>query len=170
MAKALLVPPPIFLVSKAGRQRAAPGKSCVLTVGQGRGEGAAECRLPRRPVRPKEISVVRPGETVRVVIPGAAIVRRPGCVGRHECGGWATVRPLGCKTEEVAFFELAGSETRWRAALAPGAYELDISVDFETEEALTGDASAVAGLRVDRRRERTVLPFSSGLARCRRVT
>ena len=167
MAKELLVPPPIFLVTEAGRQRAAPGKSCVLTVGQGRGEGAAECHIPRRPVRPKEVSVVRRGDAVLVVVPGAAIVRRQGCVGRHECGGWATVRPLGCPRREVAFFELEGGETRWRADVPPGAYELDVSIDFETAAGLTGDTSGVLGLLVARRGEPEILRFRPELARCR---
>ena len=166
-AKAILVPPPVFLESDAGRQRAVRGAGCVLTVGQGRGEGAADCYLPGR-VRARSLSVVRPGERVVVVLPRTKVIRRPGCVGRHECGGWATLRPLGCARRELAFFELQGSTTAWRANMRPGAYELDVSVDFETEDGLTGDTSGVAGLLVSRDRAQTIVPARPSLAVCRK--
>ena len=164
-AKELLVPPPIFVESAAGRQTAARGAGCVLTVGQGRGEGVADCYLPRR-VRAKALSVIRPGERIRVVIPETEVIRRRGCVGRHECGGWATVRPLGCPRREVAFFELTGGTTAWRANLRPGAYELHVSVDFQTSDALTGDTSGIAGLLVARDRTQQIVPARSALAVC----
>ena len=164
-AKEILVPPPIFVESAAGRQTAVRGAGCVLTVGQGRGEGAADCYLPRR-VRAKALSVIRPGERIRVVIPESQVIRRRGCVGRHECGGWATVRPLGCRRREVTFFELTGGTTAWRANLPPGAYELDVSVDFETSDYLTGDTSGIAGLLVARNRKQEIVRARPALAVC----
>ncbi|HWC33142.1 MAG TPA: hypothetical protein VG709_08450, partial [Actinomycetota bacterium] len=164
-AKKRLVPPPIFLASRAGRQRAVPGKSCVLTVGQGRGEGAASCYYPPERVRPRVLNVVGPGERVGLVIPKTEIVERVGCVGRHECGGWTTVRPLGCR-REVAVFRIGGARTTWEANLSSGAYELDVSIDFRTEDDLTGDAEGVVGLLVDPARTPTIVPFRPGLARC----
>ncbi len=164
-AKEILLPPPIFIDSAAGRQKAARRAGCVMTVGQGRGEGAADCYLPGR-VQAKALSVIRPGERIRVVIPETQVIRRRGCVGRHECGGWATVRPLGCPRQEVTFFELTGRTTAWRANLPPGAYELDLSVDFETSDGLTGDTSGIAGLLVARDRRQEIVRARSALAVC----
>ena len=161
-----LLPPSIYLGSRAGRQRAVPGKSCVLTVGQGRGEGAADCYIPRGRVVPKVVSVVRPGAPLTVLLPGTTIIRRPGCVGRHECGGWATLRPLGCQRREVAFFPLRGRTTRWRANVPVGAYQLDVSIDFETANDLTGDANGVLGVLVEDDRREAIVPFRPSLAVC----
>lgn len=165
-AKKVLVAPPILLVSRAGRQRAAPGKSCVLTVGQGRGEGPAECHIPAGRVRPASVSVVRPRELVALVIPRTEVIRRPGCVGRRACGGWATLRPLGCKGRRASFFRVRGGKTRWRAAVPPGPYELEVSIDFTTADDLTGDATGVLGLLVDRHRRQRILPFTRRLDAC----
>ncbi len=168
-AKEILVPPPIFVESAAGRQAATRGAGCVLTVGQGRGEGVADCYLPRR-VRPRALSVIRPGERIEVLIPETEVIRRRGCVGRHECGGWATVRPLGCRRREVTFFELTGGRTAWRAKLPPGAYQLDVSVDFQTSDGLTGDTSGVAGLLVARDPKQEIVRARSALAVCPEAT
>ena len=153
----ILRPPDIQVVSAAGVQEAAPGKSCVLTVAQGRGEGDAECIIPERRVRAHAFTVARPKETIAIRLVDASIIRRPGCSDPRECGGWATLRRAGCD-RELASFPLRRAVTRWRVTVPPGTYELELSVDFETRDALTGDASAVAGLVVDPRRRRAVVP------------
>ena len=147
-AQSVLRAPEILVVAAAARQRAAPAKSCVLTVAQGRGEGAGKCTILKRPVHPRAFTVVAPGDVIEIAVPGAKIIKRPGCTDPRECGGWVVVRRAGCRRGKVASFPLSRARTRWRVGLAPGAYELTISVDFETPEALTGDATAIAGLLV----------------------
>ena len=168
VAQSVLRAPEIFLVTEAGRQRAAPAKSCVLTVAQGRGEGAGKCTIPKRPVRARAFTVVRPGDVVEIAVPGAKIIRRPGCTDRRECGGWAVVRRAGCRRGEVASFPVPRALTRWPVRLEFGAYELTVSIDFETPDALTGDAAAVAGLLVAERASPRVITGARTSRRCAR--
>ena len=158
------MPPAIYVVTRAGRQRAAPGKSCVLTVGQGRGEGPASCEIPEGPVRPSAVSVVHPGDELAVSIPRTKIIRRPGCDDARECGGRAALRGFPCGRREVRSFALRGGTTRWNVDVPPGAYALEVSIDFTTANELTGDATAVAGLLVDAGRRRAVVRAAQGRA------
>jgi hypothetical protein len=166
-AQSILRPPEIYLLASAGRQHATPAKSCVLTVGQGRGEGAGKCTVPKGRVRAGSYTVARPGEQVRILLADAKIIRRPGCTDPRECGGRATLRPAGCR-REVASFRLRRPLTGWRVPDRTGTYELEISVDFETPDALTGDATAIAGLVVHPRRELEIVPAARADASCPR--
>ena len=170
-AKAALAPPEIYVVSAGARQRATPWSSCVVTVGQGRGEGEGSCEITRGRVRPRTVTLVNPGDEITVEAPGARIIRRPGCNDPRECGGRVVVRSLGC-AREVTSFVLGASTTRWRVGLAPGAYALEISIDFVTDDDLTGDASAVAGLLVSPQKRDPVVvrarPVMAGCEQSRR--
>ncbi len=167
-AKAALAPPEIYVVSAGARQRATPRSSCVMTVGQGRGEGEASCEITRGRGRPRTVTLVNPGDEITIEAPGARIIRRPGCDDPRECGGRVVVRSLGC-ARKVTSFALGASATRWRVGLPPGAYALEISIDFVTDEDLTGDASAVAGLLVSpRERDPVVVRSRPAMARCER--
>lgn len=163
-ARKTLLPPPVFLESEAGRQRAAQGASCVLYTAQGPGEGAAICGEVEGHGTPASLSVVRPREPVVISVPGATIVHRRGCVGRHSCGGWATVRRLGCE-EEIDSFELRTSSTRWRVDLPAGFYEIDVAIDFRTKGGLSGDTSGAFGISVDPAAKPAIVP-AAGRAVC----
>lgn len=126
-----LLPPAIELVSRAGRQRAAPGSYCVDDPQAGVGQ----CVDFEAPAGPEQLSVVRRGETLTIAFVGASAV-----------DGSASVRRLGCD-EELVSVPLE-PETRWKVDVEPGAYELQIFTTFEAGSA-SGDTSGVLGLVVD---------------------
>jgi hypothetical protein len=122
-------PPTIELVSEAGVQQAVQGSYCI------NGPDSGECVDFEAPAGPEQLSVVRPGEVVTIVLSPASAVE-----------GTASVRRRGCE-EELASVALR-PETRWKADLELGAYELHISTTFELGST-SGDTSGVLGLLVD---------------------
>jgi hypothetical protein len=134
-----LTPPPIFLVSAAGKQRAAEGSSCVEYTNPATGQSAGQCADVGGPVRPKAMTVVQPGDNVIVTIPGATLKKESSI----------TIRPLGCADKETKTIELpASGELHWAVDLEPGAYELDVFALFELGDGLSGDTSGTLGLLV----------------------
>lgn len=125
-------PPAVELETAAGTQRGVEGSYCVTDSAAGVGT----CADAAGPIRPREVSIVRPGERVVLRLAGA-----------ESAGGTATVRRLGCE-ERVAGVELAGRETEWRVELPEGAYELAVFATFAAGSA-SGDTSGVLGLLVD---------------------
>jgi hypothetical protein len=134
-----LSPSPIFLISKAGKQRAAQGSSCVEYTNVATGESSGQCADVAGPVRPKAITVVQPGDNVVVTIPGATLKKESSI----------TIRPLGCADKETKTIDLpANGELHWPIDLEPGAYELDVFALFELGDGLSGDTSGSLGLLV----------------------
>jgi len=126
------MPPPLELVSEAGRQRAAQGSYCIDDPEAGVGQ----CVDYEAPAGPEQASVVRPGEVVTIAFAGADAV-----------GGTASVRRLGCD-EELVSIPLE-PETSWEVELEPGAYEVAaVAVTFEAGRA-SGDTSGSLGVVVD---------------------
>ena len=87
---------------------------------------------------PAQLSTVRPGEEIRIVIEDAAVQ------------GQAVISRLGCD-EPVAEIPFGpGSASSWHVELEPGGYELDVFVGrFEAEDGRSGDLSGALGLLVD---------------------
>lgn len=143
-----LRPPAILLASAAGTQEGVPGSSCVHTAGVG------ICSDTDEP-DPGQLSVVRPGETVRVSVAGA-----------EAATGKLRILPLGCSAALLSI-PLAGATTRWTVELDPGLYELDVFVgSFETPWS-TGDASASLGLLVDESAPLELVPAPAGRCQSR---
>jgi len=128
-------PPPFELESRAGRQSATQGSSCVTSADEG-GMFGGICADTVRPL-PEQASVVRAGETITISMPGAALA-----------GASAQVHPLGCRTRTVARFALRARVTTWRASLPEGTYELALFARFTATDGRSGDSSAAAGIRV----------------------
>jgi hypothetical protein len=158
-------PPPIVLVSEAGQQAAVIGSFCVDNPEAGVGvcsDGIAP--------RPKEMTVVRPGDEVVIRLVGARATRSADCHMRDSsCIGEAHVTPLGCPEQQplVRIFLDRGAETTWRVALEPGEYELPVFVYFETDDGRSGDVSGVLGLRVDPEASPEVVPANAERGSCR---
>jgi hypothetical protein len=147
--------PKLVLESSAGSQEAVPGSSCIT------GEGVGLCSDTGYP-RPKQLSIVRPGEMITVSLERAQVVRAAECNGGRErdCIGVITVHPLGC--EKLVAYTIAltaGETTRWKVAIPPGAYELETFAYFESDDGRTnGDVSGGFGLYVDSSRSLGVVP------------
>jgi hypothetical protein len=143
-------PPPIVLESDAGRQTAVRGSYCVEYTNEAAGEASGSC-ADSGPVTPRQLSTVRAGEEVRIVLVDADVARPEGCSGEDEqsCIGNAVVHPL-CGKETVAEFPLAlGPETTWRVDLEPGRYELEVFASFDAPDGRSGDVSGSLGVLVD---------------------
>jgi hypothetical protein len=131
-------PPPIFLISAAGKQRATEGSSCVTYVDPDTGEGVGACG-DTGPIVPEAMTVVQPGDNVIVTIPGATLKKESAVV----------VRPLGCTKRETMTLDLpVTGELHWPVDLEPGAYQLDVFALFGMENGLNGDLSGSLGLLV----------------------
>jgi hypothetical protein len=156
-------PPDLLLVSEAGRQVGVVGSYCV----QNPKAGFGACADGERPSA-KQANVARPGETITIALDGARAVKAEECHGRDvSCIGEARVAPLGCKSATAArIFLERGSETRWRAELEPGAYELEVFVYFEADDGRSGDVSAALGLVVDPEAEPEIVPAPAAAAVC----
>jgi hypothetical protein len=156
-------PPDVVLVSEAGRQAGVVGSYCVDNPAAGLGV----CADGTRP-QAQQANVVRPGETIAIALDRAQAVKAAGCHARDaSCIGEARVAPLGCKSATVArIFLERGPETRWRANLRPGAYELEVFVYFEGDDGRTGDVSVALGLLVDADAEQTIIPMPAAAAVC----
>ena len=115
-------------------------------------------------LRPRRLSVVRPGEIVTVALPGATIVHRdPTCHPRCEAS--AAVYRLGGRKTVVARFRLSGERTRWPVELRPGAYELEVFVGlFRTTDGRSGDTKGSLGILVSRTQPRRIVPAAPGPA------
>ncbi|MDQ4081501.1 MAG: hypothetical protein M3123_01220 [Actinomycetota bacterium] len=150
-------PPPILLESGAGIQRAVQESYCVSKVDETGGAGVC---ADTPDLRPRRLSVVRPGEVVTIALPGATIVRRdPGCHPLCEAG--AAVFRLGRRKALVARFRLAGERTRWLVRLRPGAYEVEVFVGlFRTTDGRSGDTSGSLGILVSRTQPRRIVPVA----------
>ena len=135
-----LKPPPILLLSNAGKQQAVEGSYCVEYVDEATGHGEAVCSDSFAPPFPESVTAVARGDRVTFVIPGAAL--KPDSV--------VTVRPLGCSDQELARlrFEPGAGELQWDVDLEPGAYQLDVFARFEANDGRSGDVSGVLGLTV----------------------
>ncbi|HEY7560921.1 MAG TPA: hypothetical protein VH650_01980 [Gaiellaceae bacterium] len=143
-------PSAIVLASDAGRQTAVRGSYCVEYNDEAAGEASGAC-ADTGPVAPAKLSTIRPGETVRIVLEDAEVVRSQGCSGADEqsCIGSVAVHPL-CKRKTVESIPLAlGPETTWRVDLEPGRYELEVFAYFDAGDGRSGDVSGSLGLLVD---------------------
>jgi hypothetical protein len=128
-----LKPPQIVLVSETGRQPVVQGSYCMT------GEGQGMCADAAGHLVPKAVTVVVPGDSVKVEVPRTTL----------RGGSRITVRPLGCFDQEVKTLALpANGELEWPVDLDPGAYQLDVFVVFKTDDGLTGDSSGTLGLVV----------------------
>jgi hypothetical protein len=121
-------PPATTLVSRAGVQHAVQGSSCVHGSGSGR---CADSTYPYA----KKLSVVRPGETVRIRIAGSKGIE-------------VTLHPLGCPKRVVGRAKL-GPGGAWRVTARPGLYQVEVFSRF-SGNGVSGDTSAGLGLWVDR--------------------
>jgi len=128
-----LKPPQIVLLSETGRQPVVQGSYCMT------GEGQGVCADAAGPLVPKAVTVVVPGDSVKVEVSGTTL----------RSGSGITIRPLGCFDQEVKALDLpANGELEWPVDLDPGAYQLDVFVVFKTDDGLTGDSSGTLGLVV----------------------
>ena len=148
-------PPPILLESRAGVQRAMQESYCVTKADD---TGGVTLCADTLDLRPRRLSVVRPGEVVTIAVPGATIVHRdPSCHPRCEAS--AAVYRLGGRKTLVARFRLSGERTGWPVRLRPGAYEVEVFVGlFRTMDGRSGSTSGSLGILVSRTRPRRVLP------------
>jgi hypothetical protein len=159
-----LDPPPLVMASKAGRHVADQGSFCV--DGRRGGVGVSVCADVFE-LAVTRVSVVRPGEVVRIQLPGARIVHRSRLCGPSgRCPAFVSVAPLGCD-ESIRRFRLPGRTTAWKVRLDPGAYELDVFVGrFTTRDGRTGSTRGSFGLLVDRAAKRNIVRAADGLRAC----
>jgi hypothetical protein len=126
-------PPAIVLVSQTGEQPAVQGSYCVTGIGQG------TCADMGTPTVPNAVTVVQPGDPVTIVLRETTL--------KPESA--VTIRPLGCTDREVEKLALpASGELRWKVALDPGGYQLDVFAIFEADDGTSGDTSGTLGLFV----------------------
>lgn len=134
-----LAPPPVFLVSEAGKQRAAQSSSCIQYTNLATGQDSGRCSDVGGPVRPRAMTVVQPGDNVIVTIPVATL----------EKDSAITIRPLGCVDRETTKLDFPETGAlHWPVDLEPGAYELDVFALFDLGDGLSGDTSGTLGLLV----------------------
>jgi hypothetical protein len=132
-------PPTFVLASVGGRQVGVQSTYCITGPTVGTCVDYIEIGPPRR------LSVVRPGETVQLVLEDVLTAE----------GGVSVVR-LGCD-RQLSSLELAGPTTEWTVDIEPGSYELEVFAVFETA-ATNGDTSASLGLLVDESATPEVVP------------
>jgi hypothetical protein len=136
--------PAIVLESVAGRQKAVQESHCVQATDSA-GTSVGMCG-DTPDLDPKRLSVVHPGDTVTISVPGATL----------SGGSGISIRPLGCHDRQVASVPLETEGVTWTIDLPPGAYEMQVFVLFETGEA-SGDSAGSLGLLVDPSREPAVI-------------
>ena len=147
-------PPEIVLESDAGRQVAVGGGFCVTYVDEESGQGTGLCTDMEQP-SPEQLSTVRPGEEIAIL------------VEESEVDGRAIVRRLGCDRPALARIPLGpGAATTWQVDLAPGAYELELFLTFETADGRSGDTSAALGMLVDANAPLEIVPVPTGPVDC----
>lgn len=135
-------PPPLELRSEAGKQRAKQGGYCVTTQDPAIDPRPGLCVDTIFPA-PDRLSVVRPGERVRLVLQGAT-------------GFTVSVHRPGCRSRALRSFRV-GASGRWRLTLAPGRYVLFVFVTRFRTETVAGDSSGGLGVRVSRTQRRAVV-------------
>jgi hypothetical protein len=157
-------PPPIVLVSDAGRQVGVTGSFCVDDPVKGVGT-CADGLAPAA----ERLTVVRPGDRVVFRVEGARAVRDRDCHARDlSCIGEVHVTRPGCPETPLArVFLERGHGTAWQVALEPGDYELQVFVYFGGDDGRSGDVSAAFGLRVDPEADREVVPAKPDRVTCR---
>ncbi len=154
-----LKPPPIFLVSAAGKQQAVPGSSCVSYVDRDTGQGTGACGDVGGPQYPDQATVVRSGEHVIVAVPGTTL----------EKDSAIAIRPLGCTDQLTTKLDLPQSgELHWAVDLEESSfYQLDVFARFETDDGRNGDVSGTLGrLIVEDSKAPALGPLDPGLAVC----
>jgi hypothetical protein len=155
-------PPPIVLVTHAGRQEAVQGSYCVTQVSES-GEGQGAC-ADAAFVHPTQLSVVGPGEAVTIEVSDATVTVPEGSSGVSST---VAVYPLGCGPDRaVGDFDLESASMSWAVDLEPGAYELGVFAYFETEDGRSGDTYGVLGLLVDPGTGPAIVPVDKSLAVC----
>jgi hypothetical protein len=152
-----LSPPPIVLVTAAGKQVAVAGSSCVTRTDPDTGESSGVCADSTWP-HPEKVSVVRPGDSVSVALSGALV----------DEGSSVEVLPLGCEHDVLRTIDLEPGKqsTAFPVDLEPGAYELYVAARFEAEDGRSGDTSGSAGLLVDENAPLAVGPAPPGRSNC----
>lgn len=138
-------PPVIVLESKSPNQRAVWGSFCVSVPPEpGESVGVTLCADGFDP-EPRSLSVVRPGERIRIVF------RRT-----EKVSGSVAIYKRGCENQPPrATFELTRARTRWRVPRKfRGRFELSIFADFATVDGRYGDTDGALGLIVSKERER----------------
>jgi hypothetical protein len=118
-------PTPVVVMSDAGEQHAVPGSYCARSGGQG------VCGDTAYPA-PTQASVVRPGEKLRIGVPGATSID-------------LELHRLGCHQDVLRHIRVNGE--LWRVDVAPGVYEALVVARLRE-----GDTSAGIGLWVSRTR------------------
>jgi hypothetical protein len=142
-------PPPVILVSRAGKQIAVQGSSCVQYTDPNTGEGGGAC-ADSGPIHPANLTVAQPGEHLDILLAGA-----------YSTGdGIVTITRLGCTGTKIEELDLATgmSGTHADVDLEPGAYELDLFTRFASDDGRQGDLSATLGLLVDPNRAPEIIP------------
>ena len=144
--QAAVMPPPVTLISAAGEQRAVPETYCLSIPPRPGETTAASICAESVDRKPRRLSVVRPRETISVVLRGA-----------RAATGYGRLIGLG-RRKTIARFRISSPTTRWRVSLPTGAFELEVYIDgFATADGRTGDTSGSLGLLVDRTRKRTIV-------------
>jgi hypothetical protein len=141
------LPPQVVLLSRAGRQVGVQGSYCVT------GPSTGTCADYVESGPPEELSVVRPGESVELVVETA-----------QAAEGSASARVLWCE-QEIATVPLTGPSTPWTVDLKPGSYELEVFATFEAG-ATSGDTSVSLGLLVERRAPLAIVPRPDSIVGC----
>ncbi|MFN2468649.1 MAG: hypothetical protein ABR521_11035 [Gaiellaceae bacterium] len=146
-------PPPFQLRSEAGTQTAIQGSSCVASPQDGGifGDVCVDTIRPRAVL----LSVIRPGETVTISMPGARLAAAE-----------ARVHPLDCSERVLRKLQLQPGETLWPVTLPAGAYEVSLFGRFRADNGSSGDSSAVAGLLVSATDELELLDAGDRAAPC----
>jgi len=151
-------PPIVILVSRAGKQIATPGSSCVQYTDPDTGEGTGVCADAAGPVHPDELTVVQPAEHLDILLAGA-----------YSSGdGVVTITRLGCTGKKVEELDLAVgmSGTHTDVDLEPGAYEFDVFTRFGSNDGRQGDLSASLGVLVDPKRAPAIIPADARFDVC----
>jgi hypothetical protein len=126
-------PPPVYLLSKAGRQLSRDGDSCTK-VQLGDGIGVAGCWTAEDP-DPRRVTVVRPRDAVAITM-----------VGAIELTGMVAVRPLWREKSLVGRFRLTGPRTRVIIPFRRGAYELEYVVSrYLSSDGRSGFVKGLSG-------------------------
>ncbi|HYY33075.1 MAG TPA: hypothetical protein VE693_05755 [Gaiellaceae bacterium] len=152
-------PPPIILISQAGKQLATPGSSCVQYTDPDTSQGMGVCSDMAGPLHPDQLSIIHAGEPLLVVLGGAFVTGE----------GTVSVNFLGCPEKNLRELALTNgmSETHFRLIdLEPGAYQLDVFARFGTNDGRQGDLSGTLGLLIDPDRAPEIIPTRAGLAVC----
>jgi hypothetical protein len=146
-------PPAIELVSAAGTQLAVAESSCVTSTQDGQGVGVCG---DTEDMKPRELSLVRPGEEIVIRLRDASVTE-----------GTLEVRRLSCDIETFTELKLeAGPETGWRVDIPPGQYELQVYADFEAPDGASGDVSGSLGIFVADDQSQKVIPVPDTFVGC----